>query len=299
MNNSLVLDLQQEILKPDCDVLNALRKAHLIASKLKLIEFDEWILSELNGYYKTSLANAPDYRQVHGQLRAWNPYHGWIPVVLHDSKLEDVLCSRKLGESIDEIIELYRNADGYVIINYPADISNKLDSMCDSPFKTNYSLHVSKHCLKSIIDKVINCLVEWTIKLEENGVLGENMSFNEFESATAKEIPQQIHYYYGTVVNGNVNSSQIVSGNNNIVTYDVGKASEAVKNIKDSFEKESIQKEDYDSAIELLEEISEKIDKNKKPSVIKSALVGLKDFAISVGAEITANMIAMKMQGLF
>jgi len=29
MMNSLVLDLQQEVLKADCDVLNALRKEHL------------------------------------------------------------------------------------------------------------------------------------------------------------------------------------------------------------------------------------------------------------------------------
>ena len=48
--SSLVLDLQQEVLKPDCDILNALRKAHLIAAKLKLTEFDSWIMSELNGY---------------------------------------------------------------------------------------------------------------------------------------------------------------------------------------------------------------------------------------------------------
>ena len=48
--DSLVLDLQQDVLKPDCDILNALRKAHLIAAELKLTEFDSWIMSELNGY---------------------------------------------------------------------------------------------------------------------------------------------------------------------------------------------------------------------------------------------------------
>ena len=47
---SLVLELQQEVLKPDCDILIALRKAHVIAIKLRLREFDAWIQSELNGY---------------------------------------------------------------------------------------------------------------------------------------------------------------------------------------------------------------------------------------------------------
>ena len=35
------------------------------------------------------------------------------------------------------------------------------------------------------------------------------------------------------------------------------------------------------------------------PSVIKSALIGLKDFALNVGANVTAALIAAKIQGLF
>ena len=88
---SLVLDLQQEVLNPDCDILNALRKAHLIATKLKLTEFDSWIMSELNGY-DDHQENAPEYRKVNGQLKAWNPYHGWIPVIIQNSKIQEALC---------------------------------------------------------------------------------------------------------------------------------------------------------------------------------------------------------------
>lgn len=58
--NSLVLDLQQKVLRPDCDILDALRKAHLIAAKLKLAEFDSWIQNELNGYNCTN-DEIPEY----------------------------------------------------------------------------------------------------------------------------------------------------------------------------------------------------------------------------------------------
>ena len=34
--SSIVLELQQELLHQDCDIVNALRKAHLIAVKLDL-----------------------------------------------------------------------------------------------------------------------------------------------------------------------------------------------------------------------------------------------------------------------
>ncbi len=297
--SSIVLELQQELLDKNCDILQVLRKAHLIASKLKLAEFDMWIQSELNGYKTNNQDDVPDYRQIHGQVKAWNPYHGWIPVILKDAEIEKVLCNRKIGESIGEIQELYNKSEGNIILTFTADIANSLDSMCNAPFETNYSLHVSKHCLRAILDKVTNVLMEWTLELETNGILGENMTFNEKETASAKEMPKQINNYYGTVVNGSVSSSQIVSGNNNSFTYDASLVKDAVKEIRDSLNNESISEEDKDTALEILEDISSKLDQNKKPGIIKSALLGLKDFIIATGADITAALIMAKIQGLF
>lgn len=37
----IVLELQKEILSSNCDIVNVLRKAHLIAVKLKLSDFDQ------------------------------------------------------------------------------------------------------------------------------------------------------------------------------------------------------------------------------------------------------------------
>lgn len=48
--SKIVIELQQEALKSDFDILNLLRKAYLVARKLKLNEFEKWIDSELNGY---------------------------------------------------------------------------------------------------------------------------------------------------------------------------------------------------------------------------------------------------------
>ena len=47
MGNSLVLKLQAEVMESNCDILNALRRAHLIASKLNLKEFDGWIQMDI------------------------------------------------------------------------------------------------------------------------------------------------------------------------------------------------------------------------------------------------------------
>ena len=125
------------------------------------------------------------------------------------------------------------------------------------------------------------------------------MKFNQEEKNIAKNIPQQINNYYGTVVNGDICESQIVSGNNNTNTYNNSAVGDAVKEIKQSLNAEQISEEDKTSALELLDEISTKLEQNKKPGIIKSAFIGLKDFLINVGANVTASVIAAKIQGLF
>src|SRR3712207_2815983 len=102
----IVLELQQEILKQDCDVVNILRKAHVIASKLQLNEFDTWILHELNGYPDQN--SCPEYRQIRGVLKAFNPYsgNGWIETNINNQELEDMICNHRLVNSISEIVSL-------------------------------------------------------------------------------------------------------------------------------------------------------------------------------------------------
>ena len=75
-------------------------------------------------------------------------------------------------------------------------------SLFRTPVPMRYALHVSTHLLKTIIEKVKNCLLEWTIRLEGEGILGEGMQFSQEETVMAKRIPQTINNYYGPVVNG-------------------------------------------------------------------------------------------------
>ena len=80
--SSIVLELQNEVTKSDCDIVNVLRRAHLIAVKLNLKEFDKWISCELNGYKEGDII--PEYRKVKGILKAFYQFKGWIPVTITD-----------------------------------------------------------------------------------------------------------------------------------------------------------------------------------------------------------------------
>ncbi len=296
---SLVLELQKELLDTNCDILQALRKAHLIASKLHLDKFDKWIQNELNGY-KIDDENFPDYRQVKGTLKAKNPYRGWIPAVITDKSNALLFNSAPMFESISGLIDIEKKAkDGTFYYSYPPELSMKLCKYAQTPAYMEIALFISTIYITEIIDKVRNCLLEWTIELERKGILGENMTFNEKETASAKHFSQQINNYYGTVVNGDVENSQITSGNNNTITYNSEQISNFIQDVENALSKENISADDKESCLEMLKEISEKIDAKKKPGIIKSAFVALKDFLVDVGANVTANLIAAEIQGYF
>ena len=106
--SSIVIDLQDEILSSDCDIVQILRRAHVIAVKLGLKEFDQWISYELNGYPDQN--TCPDYRKIRGTLKAFNPYHGWIPAVITDGELETVICEKSCKQkSIAEVKKVPQN----------------------------------------------------------------------------------------------------------------------------------------------------------------------------------------------
>lgn len=295
--NSIVLELQKELIDKNCDVLHVLRKAHLIASKLNLKEFDAWISNELNGY-RSDDDTIPDYRKVKGTLKAKNPYRGWIPAVITDKNGEAMFSTTTMLESVSALLDIEKKAkNGMFYYSYPPELSLKIGAYAQTPAYVEIALFISTVYITEVIDEVKNCLLEWTIELERNGILGENMSFSEKETISAMEIPQQINNYYGAVYHGNISASQITSGSNNTVTYNAAPISEALKEIRVSLEKEAISEEDMESALGLLSDISAKLD--KKPGIIKSALVGLKDFVLDIGANVTAALIAAKIQGLF
>ena len=294
--SSIVLELQQEVLNFECDILSALRKAHLIASKLKLQEFDTWIMHELNGYPNGDNINVPEYRKVTGSLVAMNPYRGWIPIKIADPNVETQICDQYLWQSLSDIIELYKTSERNFKIEFPGEFIAFLEKNSTVPFPTNYELHVGTHQLKTIIDKVANCLLEWTIKLENAGILGEGMGFSQEETIMAQNVPQTINNYYGTVVNGDVKQSQVVSGNDNTISFNYGQADDFIQKVKDAISDELPSGEDRDIADELIAEVESKLATQAKPSVIKAALIGLKEFLISSGATVTGGLIVQYLQ---
>ena len=206
MTEGIVIQLQREALDENVDIETLLRKAYLVARKLQLKEFEEWISDEQNGYK----GNIPDYRTVGGEIKAWNPYHGWIPVVF-DGRASDVFNRMSLGLPIAAISDAYSDSDGSVAFTVPGALTELLNKS-DSYLQTNYTFTSSKAELRKIISAVRNRILDWSILLEENGIVGEGLRFTEDEVKTARK--SQIINNYTNNFYSTADNTQIQQGGN-------------------------------------------------------------------------------------
>ncbi len=177
--SGIVLELQREALDETVSTESLLRKAYLVAKKLKLEEFEDWLSQEQNGY----VGQIPEYRSIRGEIKAWNPYHGWIPVVM-SGKYADEFTKLSIGMSISSIADSYDSSSGIIYLGLNSAMTDMLNNSVDF-MPTKYSFAVSKSELYRIMSTVRNKILDWAILLEENKILGQGMTFTKEEKEIA------------------------------------------------------------------------------------------------------------------
>lgn len=176
---SIVLELQEGIYNNSLSTVEILRKAYIISRKLKIKDISEWLDSEMNGYNNSEV---PDYRKIFGVIRGWNPYHGWQPVLM-EKEMEEAYSSFSLLQSIAEIECLINDVEGNTI-----ECRNGATSHLTKEIGADTKISLSKAQLKNILGVVNNRILDWTLVLEEKGVLGERMTFTKEEKDKAVNI---------------------------------------------------------------------------------------------------------------
>lgn len=206
---ALVLELQKEALDQRVSVSHLLRKALVVARKLKSSEFQNWIEIELNGYGDTF--TEPEYRQVRGSCMVKNPYHGFQPVQFPNDEWAKKFSERRISSPVAELESLVSNQKSNIklTMRYPAEIECQLASQF---YGLIPELIIGQDQVFGILDSVRNIVLNWSLKLEEDGIVGEGMSFSDKEKQTASHITNV--NYIGKMV-----GSQLQQGTNNSVRY--------------------------------------------------------------------------------
>lgn len=190
--SGIVLELQREALYKATDIESLLRKAYVIAKKLRLEKFEEWIKQEQDGY--SIEAEVPTYRYIGGSVYALNPANGkWIPVGISDGG-RNKFSKFPIKEGISSLNDLYISAKDNISFSISSTLTEVFNKT--SPFETIYSFVAPKSQLHQVISTVQN-----NILLEENGIEGENLSFTDVEIENAKMpiINNYINNFYANV----------------------------------------------------------------------------------------------------
>lgn len=271
--NSIVIELQHDALKSDIPVTELLRKAYVVARKLKVTDFEQWIKLELDGY--TNGSEIPEYRNIHGTIKTLNPYRGWIPIYFEDPKMADFLSNRPSAQGIAEIESLLVNIvekGEYLQMPFSPEQQNIL---CDAiGERLEVTLMTPSTSLIRIIDAVRNIILNWALKLEEDGVLGEDMQFSEDEKGKAEQHSYYVNNFYGEVTSSQIQQnspkakqSQVI---NEFSTQNINNFISSLKNNLKDIELDSELSEELQAEISTVE-IQVKSPKPKE-GIIKESL---------------------------
>ena len=172
---SLILELQRDALDRAVRPSDLLRKALIVAKKLRLEDMTTWIKSELSGY--SEAAEIPDYRKIRGEVKALNPYRGWVPIKLTKSPRLATLFRerRRCGQGVPELESLIeqKGKDSAPCTPLPPD----LERMIQKGIGENYSIawFTQHQYLVRILDSVRTEILNWSLKLEEEDAPNEGL----------------------------------------------------------------------------------------------------------------------------
>lgn len=229
--SGLVLELQRDAMDKSVDVSDLLRKAMVVSRKLGINEIEDWINKELTGYGKES--EIPDYREISGEVKVYNPYHGWQPLHFRDHNFAEVLSTRKIGQAVGQLDSIRKNnSNGYLQVPFNEHTKNRLMGLMDIALEP--SLLVSDTQLHKILEGVRNEILNWSLDLEAKGIIGDGMSFSREEKKAASKITYNVTNNIGSMSNSQLQQDSPNSSQNLNVHIENSELSEFIQEIKSS-----------------------------------------------------------------
>lgn len=186
MPDPIVIELQRLASNGECPVDQLLRKALLVAAKLGVEDFRKWITFEMNGY--PAGTELPDYRRVKGEARVFNPVQGRLVPFYLPENLESLLTQIPVAQPIGILVDLADTPTEVIQWSLPPTLRDAL-VMGQGRFPMEPVVTVAGVYVTRALDAVRNTILEWSIRLEEQGILGEGMMFSFEEKSKAMTSP--------------------------------------------------------------------------------------------------------------
>lgn len=294
---SIVIELQREAISSNSKISDLLRKAFFVARKLKVKEFEQWITQELYGY-NCPPKDIPEYRQIVGRIMWFNPVHNWVPAVIQEEELSETLKRVKLAESVTELADLIESDKGYVL---HVQLNQTQHNIISNVFKEQltelglygtsvFRLDFGKSKAQGILDTVRNIVLDWSLKLEEDGIMGEGLSFSDKEKQEASKHNYNITNFYAPASGvqfqqNTVNSTQTMTNR-----VDVGQIADIIVKLKENINQIGLPVEQQAVVQSEVETISaELVSPQPQPSVMKQSLQSIRTMLEGAGGNLAAS----------
>lgn len=298
--NSLVQDLQKDALDQNVSVTELLRKSLVVATKLKLDEFASWVRRELDGYGKIEV---PEYRVLHGAPQVFNPYRGYQPLyfakVEQTNRFSKMHFNTPIGELEHDLMSARKSGSTAFQVSFSPEIEKVL--MDSIEFQLEPSLHINASQFQRILDAVRKIVLEWSLKLEADGITGEGMGFSTEE----KERAQTITYNIKNYIQGDIQDSQIQmdtqrSTQVRSIEFDIdqiGKLIDALRNTRDVLGIDHEHKQELESEVCTLE--AQTRSPKPKMGIIAESLGSIRRILEGAAGNLVASGLLNQIGSLF
>lgn len=197
---SLVLELQHDCTIEQVSISTLVRKLVLICNKLGLDS--TWAMLELHGYTN---ADMPKYRKIEGKYVAKVPSRGYVPVEFPRDIFPDA-DKFYLQQSVEELEASLSSPDRFAYICLAPEFQESMAEYFNRNFEFRFQVPIIQ--IKRVLNVVRSEVLNLTIKMEHEGILGEQMEFTTEEKNKAKSnITVNIHGDMQGVVGDVISSS--------------------------------------------------------------------------------------------
>ncbi len=295
---SLVLELQRECLDSRAAVADILRKALVVARKLAVSDLRDWISNELNGY--TGTEDLPSYRWLHGALWAWDPWHrSVVPFVFKDDpNAADQVSKCPVTQSIAELEDLVRASGKSEQLEFPFHPRQLAVLGIKNGYVPTRFLSVTP--LVGIVHAARNAVLAWTLKLEEDEIVGEGMSFSAGEKEKAAHANYTTNNFFAPVTNSQI--QQATSGSAQSMTVrqtDIAVIKEIMKELKNSIPQLPVNAADRSQIQADVQAVEAQLSSPRpNSSVITELIASITNILEGCAGSLLASGVLQKLAGL-
>lgn len=229
--SSLVEELQRDALNQSVTMVELLQKALVVATKLNFEDFASWARRELDGYGSDEV---PAYRIIRGSPQVFNPYSGYQPLHFGDAKFAE-LCSKMhfntpIGELEHDVLRTTK-AGSVFQVSYSQKTETMLMNAIEFGLKP--SLRINESRFQGIFNAVRKIILEWSLKLEADGISGQGMVFSDREKERAHANTYNIKsYIHGDIQNSQLQIDAVHSSQEKTAEFDLAQLAKLIEALR-------------------------------------------------------------------